>query len=99
MNRFYKGRYLIALYYGGPSNDEYLYGVYNNATDLAQQANRDIANIMSQLSKAFKGENNRKGLLVYEDNEKKSRNKYLRTTIHFIELTDKEIESGDYDNE
>lgn len=102
MNKFYQGRYLIAAYYGGPQNDENLYGVYNNPADLAVQTGRSIDAVRGTLAHIMHQSNgaNSTGMRFYKRNENGEieRNKYLTCTIHFIELTDEEIESGDFDN-
>lgn len=94
MNKLYKGHYLIAAYYGGPQNDEYLYGVYNNAADLAKQAGLNVESVMCALTRI--GKNERSGMLLYR--QEHGVKKLLRVTIHFIPLTKEEIESGDFDN-
>lgn len=90
VNNMYKGRFLIALYEGGPQNDEWLAGVYNGVKDMHKQTKIPEMTILKALWR-----------IEHQPSTIGANSIHLNgkmCTIHKIELTDQEIESGEFDN-
>lgn len=50
---YYRERYAIALYEGGPNNDEYFWGMYDNVEGFAYANDKEVSSARTIVCKAF----------------------------------------------
>lgn len=78
---YYKDRYILALYSGGPLNDEYLDFVGDNVDEISDFLGRKRNNVASVVSQIY----NKKTHNAIKGNKKKY-------TLHFIDMKDENNE-------